>query len=254
MILERITAMCQACEGTERFFPATVFFNENWLLRIVLDWFSTHPNVQYPLAFTFSARWFSEALLPSAFLARHRKDPLAESCTHADGVIGHFRIGEYGKADLSLLDSATQFIVLEGKIFSRLSPGVTNARFYDQAARTVACMAEVLKRKGRPPDALNRLAFYVIAPQSQIDDGVFAEETDPLSIRRKVQRRVDEYAGATRDVWLRDWFEPLMPKIEIGCLSWENVLTTINVVDPETGAAVNRYYQHCLCFNRPAED
>ena len=33
-------------------------------------------------------KWYSEALLPSAFLARVREDKLAEFWTHADGVIG----------------------------------------------------------------------------------------------------------------------------------------------------------------------
>ena len=77
-------------------------YNEGWLLRVVLDWFSRHKIPNHLLNFQVNARWFSEALLPLVFLARHRGDPLAENWTHADGVVGHFTIGDQGKADLSL--------------------------------------------------------------------------------------------------------------------------------------------------------
>ena len=74
------------------------------------------------------AGWFSEAWLPSAFLPRYRGDPLAESRTHADGVMGHFAIGDRGAVDLALRPDAGQFVVIEAKIAGRLSPGVKNAR------------------------------------------------------------------------------------------------------------------------------
>ena len=77
---------------------------------------------------------------------------------HANGVIGHFSIGDEGKADLKLLPEATQFLVLEAKMFSGLSPTVNNARYYDQAARNVACMAEVLCRAERNPSFEGTLA------------------------------------------------------------------------------------------------
>ena len=46
---------------------------------------------------------------------------------------------------------ARQFVLLEAKLFNRLSSGVKNAPFFDQAARSVACMAEVLRRADREP-------------------------------------------------------------------------------------------------------
>ncbi len=50
-----------------------------------------------------------------------------------------------------MIPTATQFVVAEGKMYSPLSPGVTHARYFDQAARTVACIAEVLRRGKRTP-------------------------------------------------------------------------------------------------------
>ena len=168
MIPERFSDMLSAADGNSPFFPPTLLFNENWLLRVILDWFSRAGLTHHKLLFGQNARWFSEALLPSAFLPRHRGDPLAESWTHADGVIGHFKIGGSGKGDLCLLPSPKQFVVLEGKIFSRLSPGVKNAPYFDQAARNVACMAEVLRRADCPSGRLATLGFYVLAPASQL--------------------------------------------------------------------------------------
>jgi hypothetical protein len=62
-----------------------------------------------------------------------------------------------GPANLRLAADATQFIITEEKIFSALSPGVKNARFVDQAARNLTCMAEVSPRaatRQAPPVAI----------------------------------------------------------------------------------------------------
>src|SRR5262245_21290448 len=107
MTLERITAMLRATEGETPPFPPTLLFNESWLLRLVLDWFASRaravaagvgvePHVLSPRP---GAAWYSEAWLPSAFLPRFRRDPLAEAWTHADGVVGHFTTGNHGTAD-----------------------------------------------------------------------------------------------------------------------------------------------------------
>src|SRR5205814_10158969 len=128
-----------------------------------IDWFAGHGGDRYPMSPRLGARWFSEAWLPSAFLPRYRGDRLAESRTHADGVVGHFTIGDPGTSGLSLSPDAHQLVVVEGKLYNRLSAGVRNAPYYDQAARTVACMAEILRRAGRPAESMDDLAFLVIA-------------------------------------------------------------------------------------------
>jgi hypothetical protein len=248
--------MLGAAHAADRVFPATTLYNENWLLRVVLHWFATNDPGPYPLAFSPGARWFSEAWLPSAFLLRQRRprDPLAEGWTHADGVIGHFSIGACATADLRLSETGSQLVVIEGKVYSRLSLGVRNARYYDQAARTVGCIAEVLLQANRPPGAMAELAFYVIAPRCRIQAGVFAAEVNPQSVERKVQRRVGEYGGA-RNNWMETAFVPVMQRpITIDCLAWEDVIARIRDRDPQAGGAIDEFYQRCLCFNQLAED
>ncbi len=252
MITGRIKQLMERCEAGDPAFPPTVLFGEQWLLRIAVDWFATHGGDRYPLSPRPGARWFSEAWLPSAFMARFRGDPLAESRTHADAVVGHFAIGDPGTAGLALSPEADQLVVLEAKLFNRLSAGVKNAQGYDQAARTVACMAEILRRAARPPAELADLAFLVVAPRARIDDGVFARDTDPASILAKGRRRAEPY-GVDRERWLADWFEPTLARVEIRCLAWEDLIETIAFHEPADGQFVDAFYGRCLHFNRPTQ-
>lgn len=159
----RIADMMRIASSDTPRFPPTTLYNESWMLRLTLDCLVEHPGASAPLPVEAGAGWYSEGLLPSAFLPRFRGDPLGESYTRADGVIGHFSVGHKGKGDLFLRDGATQFTVVEGKMFSRLSKSVTNAPDFDQAARNVACIAETLHRANRAPGSLSHVGFFVVA-------------------------------------------------------------------------------------------
>ena len=248
MALERIRQMLALCSTEEPLFPPTDLYNEGWMLRLILDWFSIHQTPKHSLTISKTEKWYSEALLPSAFLPRYRGDQYAESWTHADGVIGNYKIGENGAGDLSLTSDAEHLVVLEAKMFSKLSPGVTHARYYNQAARTVACMAEVLRRADRKPALLKQLSFFVIAPRQQINDGVFKRQMTRHSILETVRRRIDEY-DESKDDWLEGWFLPAMAHITIGVMSWEELLSYVAGLDLESGEKLNEFYERCLKFN-----
>jgi hypothetical protein len=183
------------------------------MLRLVLDWMAVDGQPEHNLSFDEGARWSSEALLPSSFLPRHRGDSLGEGWTNADGCVGHY-VQQPRRGDLSLLSDATQFVVIEAKMFSGLSRGTKNAPDFDQAARNVACMAEVLRLANRAPDAMRNLCFFVTAPQSQIDAAIFGDLVTKPSIRSKVVSRVASYSGE-RDGWLDDCFEPLLERVQV---------------------------------------
>ena len=229
-------------------FPPTILFNEGWLLRLIVDWFSTSKITDHPLSFPKDGHWFSEARLPSAFLPRFKGDPLAESHTNADGVIGHFKIGSKGKTDLELTPDATDFVVLEAKLYAGLSKGVMHAKYYDQAARSVACIAEVLSRANRKPQSFSQLGFYVLAPNDQIKARTFNRLLDKQSIKDKVNRRISPYEGERGD-WFKDWFTPTLEVIDIRSISWESVLDVIRENDSKIGDSLKEYYSHCLTFN-----
>lgn len=250
MALNNILKILESCSSDSPLIPPTELYNEGWLLRLILDWFSRNSIDNHPLNFNTDAIWYSEALLPSAFLnpPKLKPDPLAESYTHADGVIGHFKIGNAGKGDLSLNKSAKQFIVIEAKIFSNLSPGVTNAKYYDQAARSVACIAETLHRVGVRPYDMLHIGFFLFAPQTQISAGVFDTYMTYDSIKTKVQKRVAEYKGE-KDKWYEKWFKPTFESIQIITISWEHIIEDMTKAESSFGNQINEFYQLCLKYN-----
>ncbi len=242
--------MLQAVGKPGRVFPPTTLYNEGWLLRLVIDWFSRRLGKSHSLAFSPGALWYSEALLPSRFLARHRGDPLAESRTHADGVLGHFTIGEFGVSDLRLDADANQFLITEAKLFSQLSPRVSKVRYFDQAARNVACLAEAVSIAGAQPDQFTSLGFVVLAPREQIDAGVFEQDTNKDSIREKVRRRVNEYNDEVQFEWFANRFLPAWDKARVECISWEEIIEHIKAEDSRSGDELSGFYAQCLRFNR----
>jgi len=250
MVNQRISELLSKAKDSDRVFPATDLYNEGWMLRLVIDWLSRNAQVEFDIHFTEGSRWYSEALLPSAFLARRRGDNLAESWTHADGVIGQFLIGENADGDLSLEEGATQLVVTEAKMFSKLSPGVTNAKYFNQGARNVACIAEIAKRANIAPSLFEDIAFYVIAPKVRIDEGVFSEQMQKIDIREKVQRRVSEYEDQAKSLWFEEWFLPVLEAIKVRCISWEEILAVIVKHDEADGRELGQFYEKCFEFNK----
>lgn len=223
----------------------TELYNESWLVKLILHQASRIADPDFPIGFLPQSTWFSEALLPSAFEARFRGDPLSESRTNADAVVGHIAIGIQAKADLELSAGVRQFTVVEAKVGSPLSSGTSNAKYFDQAARNVACMAEVLARSDLDPGSVGRLDFVVLAPRESIRKGTFAEEMTATSIRAKVERRVSEYDGAL-DNWHERRFIPLIARVKLHSLSWEETIDWIGARSPDVRGDLNSFYSQCL--------
>jgi len=229
-------------------FRPTEIYNESWLIKLVLHYASTIKDPDFQINFHSESTWYSEALLPTKFKARYQGDILSESRTNVDGVIGHFQIGNQAKADFELSPTASQFIVLEAKMFSPLSPGITHASYYDQAARSVACMAEAISLSGVEIGQINTIGFYVLAPETSIEKGTFVKQLSKSSIQEKVNRRVSAYEGKFKG-WLENSFHPTLDVIQIESLSWEYILHWISTQKPDIKKELDQYYQLCLEFN-----
>ena len=221
----------------------TALYNEGWMLQLILDWAHDHAPETHRLAFLPEARWVYRGVVAASVPARWRGDDLAESWSNADGVIGHFDIGTSGKGDLTLREAARQLVVVEAKMFSELSSGTKNVHGYDQAARTVACVAEALRWLTFPPSRWRVWASSWPHRRAQIERGVFRDLVTKDSIRLCVQDRVAAYRGA-RDAWFDDWFIPTLDAIDLGVLSWEVLLEGL---DPSYRA----FYDQCLVHNGP---
>jgi hypothetical protein len=184
-------------------------------------------------------------------LTRVAGDSRAESWTHADGVIGHFGIGNGAKGNLTLHSEAKHFVVLEAKMFSKLLANVKNSSYFNQAARNVSCIAEVLKRAGRRAGEFKALGFYVLAPVSQINQGLFDEHLTKASLRTVAERRVKEYGGK-RDGWFSEWFLPVLERLDIKAVSWEDLIDFLATRDQDADQ-LRDFYTRCLEFNKPPE-
>jgi len=235
--------------------PPTMLYNEGWLLRIILDWYSKQKLDHHPLSFTENARWYSEILLPSQFLPRFRSDLLSESYTHADGAIGHFTIGKSGKGDINLSPNAYQLVIIEAKMFSKLSKGIKNFPEYDQATRNIACIAEILKRSSIPVENIKSLGFYVIAPAKQIEsEPTFEKYLSKVNVKDKVLARVQKYTGEKlgdeKLEWYHNWFIPVMEKIVIEAVTWEEIIDYVMQYDSDFCIQLINFYQKCIEYNQ----
>jgi hypothetical protein len=251
MIPKRILDILTTVVGETPQLPPTIIFNEGWMLRLTLDALSRVPALEHRLAFEPRSTWYSEALLPSAFRPRSQADALSESYTHADAGIGHINVAKTGNAYLKLAADATQFIITEAKMFSALSSGVKNAPFFDQAARNAACMAEVLHRAGASPEQFTRIGFYILAPQIAIEAGVFNPLIERAHIEATVSERVRGYGGQL-DGWFSSSFGPLIQRIDLACISWEELVGALGNDAPEA-QELGAFYQNCLKYNQPRE-
>ncbi len=248
-MLELIIKMLERSDLKNTVLPPTHLYNEGWMLRLVLDWFHRTQYQGYPLSFTPQAHWFSEALLPTHFPRKKRGDAKGEAYTHADGIVGHFKINAVDRGDTTLYKNAKQFVVIEAKLGSKLSADTRNAPSYDQAARTVACMAEMIAEEKIHPDTFDRLAFYVIAPELQISAGVFMNLVSRESIEQKVKARVDAYQDIT-DHWFERYFLPTFYHMKVDILSWETALTWMgNTVEVDQ---IKVFYEMCKQYNLPS--
>lgn len=259
----RLLRFCE-CEDEARF-PATDLFNEGWMLRLILDAFERLNIRQHPLSFEANARWYSEARLGSRFRAQQRGDKLAEGVTHADGVVGHFDFRATTTAGLTLRPDGTQFVVLEAKMFSPLTPGTTNAPSYNQAARNVACMAEAIAQGGTPVAAFASLGFFVLAPRPELrgaDRSKLEAFLDPNSIKLAVHQRISAYEEAGRAeapalrAWENDYVLPLVSHLaetrRLAVLSWDECIDAVANVDAMTGDDLRDFYRRCLSFAPPS--
>ncbi len=175
--------------------PPTLLFNEGWMMRLVLNWFKNNSNRVHKLSIPPDCKWYSEALLPSPFLRSPMGKSISEGYTHADGVVGKFDIGMSSKGELSLKSDCNFFYVVEAKMFSSLSSGTKNATNYNQAARNIACIAQLLLQSNLQLKEFEKLGFYVLLPETHPDLSYISNVLNPNNIIETIKERVSEFGA-----------------------------------------------------------
>ena len=230
--------------------PPTQLYNEGWMLRLVLKWFNANTEINHELSMKKQTRWYSEALLSSRFLPKSQKDKLSEKHTHADGVYGDFDI--VGKGDLLLKENCRQFVVVEAKMFSKYSKGTKNAPNFNQAARNVACMCNIVTNSGQKN--IDDISFFTIVPEEQISqEKTFTEYINIEHIKKTVLMRINKYNDRSDYQKYLEWYNSFLcfcKKIKIKLFSWEEIIKYIISNDPDYGNDLNTFYEYCIKYNK----
>lgn len=274
----------------------TLLYNEGWMLRLVLDWLAKNRGIQckgididkedkedkeeIKLSIPDDCKWFSEALLPSPFL---RGNEGREGYTHADGSVGKFCIGclqnsesvsdnncatgEFcpksasagkNKGKLSLKPDCDFFYVIEAKMGSSLSAGITNDQNYNQAARSIACIAELLAQQkvtGEEIKNFKHLGFYVFLPEKHPDLKNISDENKGLNKilhKEKIKTAIGHRIGSLDNEsirWLKENLDynnkpnSFLNKLTIKAITWEEILKAIG------NSSLNEFYEKCKIYN-----
>jgi len=160
--------------------------------------------------------------------------------------VGHCGIKATTKRRLVLNADATQFVVIEAKMASRLSHKVKHHAGYGQAARILACMAETI-RNHRPSSELDS-GLYIFCPEKMIATNrqIVSREAMHAAIRQRIMacESAEEASG-----WMQGWCEPLLNEVRLGCESWKSLIGRVVDRDPEVGRALRAFYARCEQYN-----
>lgn len=245
---QHIAAMLEGLNGAKPCMPPTSLYGEGWMLRLILQAAGAGYLEEFIPRRDGKLNWFSEAKLYTPF--KGKRADHGEGFTNVDGIVGDFQWNEKTQTGVKLSEYPKRFEVFEAKMFSQLSKGVEAAPEYDQAVRTVACMAQTLAMKKITPEDVPTISFRVIAPQTQIDAQVFKSELNQDSMRKKVKKRIDQFKSSRRNEltnWHDSYFEPLLQVLEqnhiYDCISWESLIEAIS--DENRQAAIKQFYIQC---------
>ncbi len=247
-------------DETKRIIPPRLIYNETYLLRLIMFWFYNQDNfiinsdldrvIRKSLVCANNARVYSNATLETPFRIRVKgeKDLLAESSTVVSGVVGQFKV-LYGKKKekLVLLNSTSQFIVLEANISKPLKKGAKNLKKYHQIARDIGCMVQTLSHLDNP--YLDNLGLFVLAPESILKLDTFKNFTYKPSIEEIMNERVKAYGDDDEKSIFLELFKKLFQRIDIDCISFEDIIRFIKKNDNDYGMQMEEFYDKCLLYN-----
>jgi hypothetical protein len=254
-MINQISKLISTCHDKDNsFITPTLIYNEGWLLRLALNWFYLNRgnNLEHELSFHKESRWYSEVLLESPFMARTQGDKKAEAYTHADGVIGNFEVGKTGKGDLAIREDVKEIKIVEAKLYSKLSAGVTNDRKYNQVARNVGCLIHNLSEHYNDIDfGKCSFSFVVVASKEAISKNKsFKEYLKVDALRDTINNRAVNYYGNDTEGY-KNWnnsFNNIFKYIKINLLTWEEVIVFIKQNDSKYGNEFEDFYNKCKEF------
>jgi len=241
-MIDTVSQILSRCSTPETNICPTILYNEGWMTRLLVEVsIQAQPNIS-AIDFGSIRHWYSEGLLSSPFLARSRRDQLAEGYTHADMALGDFHVDSSNRGDISIQGTDGIFGVIEAKMGSQLSAGTKNAPDYDQASRNLACIAfNTLSTK-------HRIFFAVAAPQTKIDEYGIENTINVTVMVNKIAQRFEMYDRDSNIYALRERVIDRARACTCFALSYESWIAAL--ADHETHQYLDQFRKHCYAFNR----
>ncbi len=241
-----------------RMISPKLIYNDAFLLRLIMYWFLNqqhfivNSDIDRKICKAFqsieNARYYTNATIETPFKVRVKgeKDSLAEPSTTVSGVVGHFTV-LYGKKKerLALLSDAKQFIVLETSMSKPLRKGTKRFKRYHQIARDISCMVQTLSHLDNK--FIDYLGLFVIAPKQTLKLESFKTFTYKQNIEELIEERVNVYGDEKKQ--FLDLFKRLFQRIDVDCISFEDVIRYIKKNDGDYGERLIQFYHNCLRYH-----
>ena len=241
-MLEAVTKILGSCSTDKTNICPTILYNEGWMTRLLVE-ISIEAKLKLPhVDFAKIRRWYSEGLLSSPFLARKRRDDLAEGYTHADMALGDLSVDSANRGDISVVGSDGIFGVIEAKMGSPLSQGTKNAPDYNQASRNLVCIAfNTLSTK-------HNIFFGVVAPEKKLEEHGIRALVESDTMFSQIAQRFDMYDKDSNIYALKDRVLERARSCMCFVLSYESWIEAL--ADYEVYPALVEFRKQCYRFNR----
>ena len=222
-----VKAMALCCDGEDASkspVAKSEVYNETWMLRMTLAAIHDHEGefgcadeVLDHIRRTVRVRWISEGGLEPVF--EH------EGPTWTDAIIGDVKLGDRDKRKVHVVEEVhAGIVIIEAKMGSELSTGVTNSKDYDQFARNIACLAKLLIKSGAE-SVCERSRVVVIGPDKKWT-------VDPNGLLEKVidTIKAQGYKRAYRDGLDENVILRVARKIKDNSrvVTWEDVINALD--------------------------
>lgn len=199
-------------------------YNETWMLRLTLALlhdseldFSKIEGGKKQIALkslrdSLQRNWISEGGLAPVFKR--------EGTTWADAILGDVKRKQKTKRGIEAADTPVNpcvgIVVVEAKMGSLLSPGTDHYPDYNQAARNIACLANLVKDNAQ---LVEKTVFVVLAPKE-----IIAESQKLITDAPKVIGKIDKSeTRETRNLDDNFWKAVQQISEKSVAMSWEEV-------------------------------
>nr|WP_321464359.1 hypothetical protein [uncultured Desulfobulbus sp.] len=241
-MIEAVTSILGRCSTGKTNICPTILYNEGWMTRLLVEISVESKLNLHDLDFANIRHWYSEGLLSSPFLARTRKDVLAEGFTHADMALGDFQVDSANRGDISVNGSDGIFGVIEAKMGSRLSPGTKNVPNYNQASRNLGCIAF------NTLNTQHNIFFGVVAPEKKIEEHGIRALVEPEAMLAQITQRFDMYDHDSDIYALKERVLERARNCRCFVLTYE--AWTEALADHPLYSALVEFKEQCYRFNR----